>query len=81
MGDVRGRRFIWRQLQESGIYRSSFTGDALSMSFREGERNRGLKLLDEITRHCPKRLSEMQTEARTNERRNDRNGKHDAPGG
>lgn len=74
MGDVRGRRFIWRQLQESGIYRSSFTGDALSMSFREGERNRGLKLLDEITRHCPKRLSEMQTEARTNERRNERTG-------
>lgn len=70
MGDVRGRRFMWRLLEGSGIYRSSFTGEALSMAFNEGQRNVGLKLVDEITQHCPKRLSEMQTEARTNERRN-----------
>lgn len=79
MGDVRGRRFMWRLLGRSGIYRTSFTGEALSMAFREGERNVAIVLMDEITRHCPKRLSEMQTEARTHERRN-ANSKHDAAG-
>jgi hypothetical protein len=72
MSDPRGRRFVWRQLEESGIYRSSYSNDALAMAFNEGERNRGLKLLDEISRHCPKGLSEMQKEARAHERRNNR---------
>lgn len=69
MGDPRGRRVMWRLLEGSGIYRSSFSTDPLVMAFAEGERNRGLRLLDEITQHCPKNLIEMQKEARTNERR------------
>lgn len=69
MGDVRGRRFMWRLLKRSGIYRTSYTGEALSMAFKEGERNVGLGLVDEILKHCPKRLSEMQTEAQKHERR------------
>jgi hypothetical protein len=72
MGDKRGRRFVWRQLSEAGVYQLTFTGEALSSAFNEGKRNQGLKLLAQITRHCPDRLFEMQKEARTNERRNDR---------
>lgn len=70
MGDVRGRRFVWRLLEDAGIYRSSFTGDALLTAFNEGQRNQGLRLMDELLQHCPKRLSEMQREStKTNERR------------
>jgi hypothetical protein len=72
MGDVRGRRFVWRLLKRTGIYQTSFTGEALSMAFKEGGRNVGLGLLDEVMQHCPKRLSEMQTEARTNDRRKEK---------
>ena len=49
MSDPRGRRFIWRMLGITGIFRSSFTGNSETF-FREGERNVGLKLLTEVTR-------------------------------
>ena len=49
MSDARGRRFIWRMLGITGIFRSSFTGNSETF-FREGERNVGLKLLTEVTR-------------------------------
>jgi hypothetical protein len=69
MSDKRGRRFMWRLLGESGIYRQTFTGEALSSAFKEGERAQGLRLVGAITQHCPDRFFEMQKEARTNERR------------
>lgn len=72
MSDKRGRRIVWRLLGESGVFRSTFTGEALSSAFEEGKRNQGLQLMAAINQHCPERFSEMQKEARTNERRNDR---------
>jgi hypothetical protein len=75
MSDKRGRRFVWRQLGEAGVYRQSFTGEPLTSAFKEGQRSLGLQLMAAIHQHCPERFSEMQREARTNERRNERNGK------
>lgn len=72
MSDAKGRRFIWRRLSDAGIYRSTFTGEALGSAFKEGERNAGLRLMALILKHCPERLSQMQKEARNHERRNDR---------
>ena len=69
MSDAKGRRFIWRRLTEAGIYQVTFTGDALTSAFNEGRRNSGLALMNLILKHCPERLSQMQKEARTNERR------------
>lgn len=74
MSDKRGRRFMWRLLSESGIYRTSFSTDALAMAFAEGQRNRGLALVGLVMQHCPERFSEMQKEARANERRKQRTG-------
>lgn len=74
MSDKRGRRFMWRSLSAAGIYRLSFVpGDAMATAFAEGRRSEGLRLVALITQHCPSRFSEMQQEARTNERRSDRN--------
>lgn len=53
MSDKRGRRHVWRQLELAGVYRLSYTGEAQGTAFNEGRRNDGLRLLDEITRHCP----------------------------
>lgn len=58
MQDKRGRRHVWRQLQLTGVYRLSYTGDQ-GTNFNEGQRNVGLRLLDEITRHCPAEYIEM----------------------
>jgi len=69
MSDKRGRRYMWRLLGESGVFHVTHTGEALSSAFNEGRRSRGLDVLKEITQHCPDRFSEMQKEARTNERR------------
>lgn len=62
MDEAWGRRFIWRQLERAGVFRSSFTGEAISMAFREGERNVGLKLLADIHELCPGRYEVMMKE-------------------
>lgn len=59
MSNKQGRRFIYRQLSEAGIWTSSFNTNNAVMAFNEGQRNRGLKLLSEITEACPDRYTEM----------------------
>lgn len=43
-----GRRLMWRVLELAGVFRSSFSTDALAMAFQEGQRNQGLILLIDI---------------------------------
>jgi hypothetical protein len=74
MSDKRGRRFVRRLLDRVGIYRTSFSTEALAMAFNEGQRNVGLQLVGQINQHCPSRFSEMQREPEPHERRNDRTG-------
>lgn len=64
MSSKRGRRIVNRLLQDAGVYRLSFSTNALQMSFNEGNRNTGLKLLAAITEHCPERYAEMLEEAK-----------------
>lgn len=62
LADERGRRLFWRWMSEAGVFRSSFTGNSETF-FREGERNRGLKLLDDLNAHAPEAYALMQQEA------------------
>jgi hypothetical protein len=55
----RGRRFMWRLLEVSGVTRISFNPNALQMAFNEGERNFGNKVLAWILAECPDRYLEM----------------------
>lgn len=63
MSQARGRRLIWRLLEETGLYRSSFTGNSETF-FREGERNVGLKIVAILTTHCLEDYSKMMVEQR-----------------
>jgi hypothetical protein len=42
-----GRRVVWRLLEQTGMYRTSFTGNSTTF-FNEGARNIGLWLVDEV---------------------------------
>lgn len=52
MADKRGRRFMWRLLEVTGVYRTSFTGNSTTF-FNEGMRNVGLIVMNEIHENCP----------------------------
>jgi len=61
-----GRDFVWDILSVTGVFRSSFTGNAVTF-FNEGRRDVGLQLLARITKLCPERLTEMMREGQQNE--------------
>lgn len=52
MSSKRGRRIIFRLLQQRGVFSTSFNPTAMHMAFLEGNRNSGLILMDLIHRCC-----------------------------
>lgn len=57
-----GRAFLWRLLEECGIYTSSFTGNSTTF-FNEGKRHVGLWTLNEIMDVNPNLYQQMRVEA------------------
>jgi len=53
-----GRRFLWKLLEECGVYKISFTGDSYT-AFNEGKRQIGLRLIEDIFDACPDAYIEM----------------------
>lgn len=53
MSSKRGRRVVWRLLEQAGVFRLSFNTNAMAMSFSEGNRNYGLQILNLIHTLCP----------------------------
>lgn len=64
MSHKRGRRMVARLLDRAGVWRISFNTNAMTMAFNEGMRNEGLRLLSQITAHCPNRYIEMLEESK-----------------
>lgn len=58
MSNKRGRRFVWRLMERTGLYRTSFTGNSTTF-FNEGQRNIGLFLVSEIHEACPDQYTLM----------------------
>lgn len=53
MGSKRGRRIVWRLLEQAGVFRSSFSTTAMQMAFNEGNRNFGNRTLSLVHQYCP----------------------------
>ncbi len=62
MSTESGRRFVWRALEQCGVFRISFSTNALQMAFAEGNRNYGNNLLSMVTSICPEKYSVMMKE-------------------
>ena len=58
-----GRRIIWRYLSFCGVFKTSFTGDSQTF-FNEGQRNVGLKIIDDINEANPQAYVDMMLEAK-----------------
>ncbi len=69
MSDKRGRRVLWRLMDQAGVFRSTFNTNAMAMAFAEGNRNYGLRVLSLIHTLCPKLYPVMMKE-QSNERTN-----------
>lgn len=73
MGSKRGRRILWRLLEQAGVFRLSFNTNAMQMAFNEGNRNYGNRTLDLIHSTSPDLYLVMLKES-TNASRSDDNG-------
>ncbi len=54
-----GRRFMWRYLDECGVFRSSYDASGSKVYFNEGMRNIGNQLLADITEASPEVFAQM----------------------
>ena len=59
MSSKRGRRIIWRLLDQAGVFRLSFNTNAMTMAFAEGNRNFGNRTLSLIHTHCSELYPQM----------------------
>src|SRR5262249_3948810 len=60
-----GRAWICDILEACHIFASSYTQSASAMAFAEGERNVGLRLLNDIMSSCPDQYVQMMKERNT----------------
>ena len=70
MGSKRGRRIVWRTMEQSGVFRPTFNTNAMQMAFNEGFRNFGNRTLALIHKACPELYPQMMKE-QTNGRESD----------
>ena len=59
MGSKRGRRIIWRLLDQAGVFRLTFNPNAMQMAFAEGNRNAGNRTLSLVMASCPELFATM----------------------
>lgn len=64
MASHEGRRFVWYLLEQFGIYRTSYSREALAMAYNEGRRSAGLQLMDIVSIYCPEQYVKMTTDQR-----------------
>jgi hypothetical protein len=63
MSTIPGRAWMWRMLKQASLFNSNFTGDPYRDAFLAGERNFGLRMLNDIMEHCPDAYLQMTKEA------------------
>lgn len=61
-----GRAWLWEILEFTGTMRTSFSQDPHETSFKEGQRNVGLKIMADIMKAAPEQYAVMTEEAKSN---------------
>lgn len=64
MNEPKGRRIVWRLLEQAGVFRTSFNTNSMTMAFNEGQRNIGLRVLGLVHGHCPALYNTMVEESK-----------------
>lgn len=64
LGSKRGRRIVWRLLDQAGVFRLSFNTNSMQMAFNEGNRNTGNRLLAVMNLVAPEAFPLMMKEAK-----------------
>jgi len=77
MGSRRGRRILWRLLDQTGVFRLSFNTNAMQMAFAEGNRNYGNRTLAVIHTTCPELYPLMIKEQSNDRDADDGTGRND----
>lgn len=65
VGSKRGRRIVWRFLEQAGTFRLSFNTNAMQMAFAEGNRNSGNRLLSLVNEVTPEAFTQMLKESKS----------------
>lgn len=73
MKSARGRRIVWRDLSDAGVFHPVFDGDHAVMCFREGRRNQGLRKLNLVMALPDRYYVLMMQEAKSAGKRNTSN--------
>lgn len=63
MSTQAGRTWMHGKLLEAHLFTDPFTGDALLEAYNKGERNFGLRLLNDLMAYCPDDYIQMMREA------------------
>lgn len=63
MSSKEGRRTVWRILETTGYFTTSFTGNSETF-FKEGKREIGRRLYEELNDLCPDLYTQMMNENR-----------------
>ena len=63
MGTTNGRQWVFEHLSQCHVFASSFSLNAYEAAFKEGERNVGLQLLNDVMQADPDGYVQMMREA------------------
>jgi len=64
LSTISGRKTLWRYMEKTGVFRTSFSTSAHQMAFLEGQRNIGLMILTDIKEADPDKYITMMLEAK-----------------
>jgi hypothetical protein len=62
MSNHDGRQYIQDVLEQSHVFQTSFSDNYGTMCFMEGERNFGLRVLNDVMESCPEQFIQMMRE-------------------
>lgn len=70
-----GRRFVWRILEEARVFASCYDNHNGNMAWKEGRRDLGLMIWNDVTLAWPEKFIQMKNERRSESESDERENK------